>query len=199
MHTSYLREEIRCDDWLQQFENEIAACRTPIIDLGCGSGNDTKYLITKGKAVIACDFSSRAIENIRKNFPEVYGAECFDITEKFPFEDNFTEMIIADLSLHYYSERVTAEVLEEIRRVLRPEGLLLFRVNSVKDFNHGAGKGTEVERHFYKTSDNRFKRFFDREDIFKFFSGWQILHLEEEEMLRYAQPKMLWTAMCRVK
>ena len=38
-----------------------------VLDLGCGSGNDTLYLINKGKKVISCDQSSNAINNIRKN------------------------------------------------------------------------------------------------------------------------------------
>ncbi len=198
MHESYTREEIQYDDWLRQFESTIQNCRTPIIDLGCGSGNDTKYLLSRGKAVIVCDFSLKAIENIRKNFPEVLGAECFDMTESFPFEDNFSELIIADLSIHYFSEEVTEAVLEEIKRVLKPNGILLLRVNSVKDFNHGAGQGTEIERNYFRTADGRFKRFFDREDICKFFGDWEMLYLNEGQMIRYPLPKMLWTAMCRV-
>jgi len=198
LHTCYVREEIQSDDWLQLFEPAIENCRTPVIDLGCGSGNDTKYLISQGKTVIACDFSSQAIENIRKNFPEVLNTMCFDMTEGLPFEDDFTDLIIADLSIHYFSEQITGFILEEIKRVLKPNGLLLCRVNSVKDYNHGAGQGTEVERNFFRTSDGRFKRFFDADDIFKFFGDWNILYLKEEQMTRYELPKMVWTIMCQV-
>lgn len=190
---------VPCDDWLQRFEDVIERCQTPVIDLGCGRGNDTKHLISRGKCVIACDFSSQAIRNIRKNFPEVYGTVCFDMTDPFPFEDNFTDLIIADLSLHYFSEQVTESVLAEIKRVLTPNGVLLFRVNSVKDFHYGAGQGTEVERNYFRTADRRFKRFFDLEDIHRFFGSWNILYLKEEQMDRYDYPKILWTAMCRAQ
>ena len=79
MYKNYNIEEIKYDDWLKSFNNEIENCKTPIIDLGCGRGNDTKYLIEKGKKVIPCDYSEKAIENIKKNFPEVERAECFDM------------------------------------------------------------------------------------------------------------------------
>ncbi len=55
IHKTYDREKIKYDDWLQLFDRAIINCKTPVIDLGCGSGNDTLYLIEKGKTVIPCD------------------------------------------------------------------------------------------------------------------------------------------------
>lgn len=192
LHTSYERERIIYDDWLELFDRAIEQCKTPIIDLGCGSGNDTKYLIERGKKVIPCDYSTQAIENIKKNFPEVERTECFDMRNGLPFEDNFTSIIIADLSLHYFSKEDTRKLLDEIKRVLKKDGILLFRVNSVNDVNHGAGQGEEIERHYYKTTDGRYKRFFDNEDISSFFEGWEVLYINEEQMTRYEKTKELW-------
>lgn len=197
-HSHYTREEIQYDDWLQGFDEIIDRCTTPIIDLGCGSGNDTKYLVERGKQVIACDYSENAIGNIRRNFPEVREAMCFDMTRGLPFSDDFTELLVADLSLHYFSEETTFAILEEIRRVLRPEGALLFRVNSVRDTNHGAGQGAEVEPRYFEVSNGHFKRFFHGADFDWFFHGWEQLYLAESEMNRYALPKILWTGMYRV-
>ena len=47
------RNNIETDDWLIDFNQIISSCDTPILDLGCGSGNDTLYLIQKGKRVIS--------------------------------------------------------------------------------------------------------------------------------------------------
>ncbi len=198
IHQNYEREKIKYDDWLDLFNNEIKNCDTPIIDLGCGSGNDTKYLIEKGKKVIPCDYSEIAIQNIQKNFPEIERIECFDITNGLPFEDNFTNLIIADLSLHYFTEETTRKVLGEIKRVLKPNGLLMFRVNSVKDVNHGAGEGKEIEQHLYKTEDGITKRFFDEVDIYNFFEGWDMLFMQEEKMIRYKKSKELWRCVAKV-
>ena len=199
VHSHYDRSQIKYDDWLELFERAIKNCQTPIIDLGCGSGNDTLYLIERGKQVIPCDYSQNAIQNIQKNFPEIERAECFDMTKGLPFDDNFTDIIISDLSLHYFTEKKTFEILEEIKRVLKPNGILLFRVNSVKDVNHGAGEGTEIEPHLYETEDGRYKRFFDEEDIKSFFANWEELYLHEETMGRYGLEKVLWRGAFKVK
>ena len=199
VHESYTRDSVVYDDWLDRFDVLIAGCQTPIIDLGCGSGNDTKYLLEKGKTVIACDQSVRAVEHIRKNFPKIHSVKHFDMRNGLPFENDFTEIIIADLSLHYFSEEETASILRELSRVLKRDGVLLMRVNSVKDVNHGAGQGEEVQPHYYKTEDGRYKRFFDRTDLNRFLSDWEMLYVCEEEMLRYDLPKMLWVCACGVK
>ncbi len=199
IHRDYERARIQYDDWLETFEDAIDDCRTPIIDLGCGSGNDTLYLIERGKRVIACDYAQNAVRNILRNFPEVEKAVCLDMTEGLPFENDFTDLIICDLSLHYFTERRTLLILDEIKRVLRPNGMLLFRVNSVRDVNHGAGKGRAVEHHLYETDDGGYKRFFDAHDIEKFWGDWDQVYLQEETMHRYELDKILWKGAVRVR
>ena len=197
IHAENKREDIVYDAWLEDFDELLESCATPVINLGCGGGNNVKYLVERGISLIACDYSSAAISNIRKNFPEVQAAECFDMTEGLPFPDSFTDIIIADLSLHYFPERVTESLLRELKRVLAPGGILLARLNSVKDINHGAQEGEELERHLRRSEDGRLKRFFDLEDIERFFADWDIVSAREGELRRYALPKMLWTLLLR--
>jgi len=195
-HSNYERKNLKYDDWLNLFENEILKCTTPIIDLGCGSGNNTLWLLERGKDVIPCDYSENAIENIKKNFPEIKRTECFDMVNGFPFPDNFTDIVIADLTLHYFSEKDTMKILGEIKRVLRG-GLLAFRVNSINDVNHGAGQGIEIETHLYETEAEGYKRFFDENDIKHFFNGWDISYMQEGNMMRYTKPKKVWRCFAR--
>lgn len=192
IHNKYERNEIKLDDWLDKFESIIKDCSTPILDLGCGSGNDTLYLIEKGKEVISCDQSSNAISNIIKNFPEVYDTKCFDMLDGMPFDSDSFELIIADLCLHYFKKEDTVKLLNEIKRILVSGGHLIFRVNSINDVNHGAGQGNEIEHHLYETSDKRFKRFFDEDDIRFFFKDFDIEYLNEEIMTRYKLEKRLF-------
>lgn len=185
------RGDIRYDNWLNSFGDEITErieiCDTPIIDLGCDSGNNTLYLIEKGKKnIIPCDFSLAAIQSINRNFPELENdfAKHFDMTNRFPFKNNFTDLIICDLALHYFTEETTFRVLDEIKRVLRPNGILLARVNTMEDYKYGAGQGTEIEHHLYQ-KNGRFKRFFDEDDIKKFFEDWEQKVIKEGTMSRY--------------
>lgn len=181
------------------FDNEIKNCTTPIIDLGCGRGIDTLYLLEKGKEVIPCDYSENAIYQIKKNFTEIQRSECFDMVNGIPFEDNFTDMVIADLTLHYFLEKDTNKILEEIKRILKVNGLLIFRVNSINDVNFGAGKGEEIEKHLYQTDDNGYKRFFDENDIRYFFNDWDIGYIEEEETTKFGATKKVWRVLAKVK
>lgn len=192
LHADYNRNDIKIDDWLEKFDDIILSCTSPILDLGCGSGNDTLYLINKGKKVISCDQSINAIENIKKNFPEIYDTKCFNMLDGMPFNDNSYELIIADLCLHYFREKDTLRILNELRRVLVIGGHLIFRINSINDVNHGAGKGKEIEHHLYETDDKRLKRFFDEKDIRNFFKNFQIDYLNEEIMTRYKLEKRLY-------
>lgn len=188
---------IEYDDWLDQFEEIVQACDTPIIDLGCGGGNDTKYLTERGKRVLACDISAEKIDELRKAIPQAE-ALCLDMREKLPFADNSTKIVIADLSLHFFDREMTFAILEEIKRVLTLDGVLFFRVNSMPDYHTDRPGEVELEPHFYRTERGCFRRFFDRSDIETFFYGWKFLHLKAETMNRYRNPKYLWTGAVRV-
>lgn len=181
----YEKDEIVYDDWLDMFNDIIMSTNKPILDLGCGRGNNLKYLLEKNKKVIACDLSPVAIDDIKKNFPKVYDTKCFDMLDGLPFEDETFDVIIADLSLHYFKKKDTEYVISELKRVLCNDGYLLIRLNSVNDYNSGYGKGIEVEKHLYQVNDNELKRFFDEEDIREFFKNFVIVYLKKEYMNRY--------------
>ena len=71
IYSEQVKVETAYDDWLDAYAEVLEEARgTRIIDLGCGSGNNVKYLREKGFQVVACDYSSAAIELIRKRFPE---------------------------------------------------------------------------------------------------------------------------------
>lgn len=88
--------------------------------------------------------------------------------KKFPIADNKYSLIIVDLSLHYFNNETTIHIMREIKRILKDNGILLSRVSSINDFNFGAGQGEELEDNYYFEGDYT-KRFFDLEDVNKYF------------------------------
>ena len=70
IHSKYERNEIKLDNWLDKFETIIDSCSTPILDLGCGSGNDTLYLINKNKQFFHQISFSLAIGQIKLHKPQ---------------------------------------------------------------------------------------------------------------------------------
>lgn len=194
--TEKKNREVSYDGWLFDYEKEIENCNTPIVDLGCGLGNNLFYFAEKEKEVLACDYSKIAIQTIQKDFPNVK-TKLFDMTKKFPIEDSFTDIVIADLSIHYFTKEVTKRVIAEIKRILKPNGIFCFRVNSANDINF-VSKQNQMEEDFYwEESEQRSKRVFSEESIREFFGSWEIEKMQEETMLRYGREKRLWNCAVR--
>lgn len=179
------------DVWLEK-HNELLleSIDVPILDIGCGLGNDTLYLIDRGYDVISCDFSKVALSKLVLLNNRVK-TKCIDINDKLPFKNSSTKIIISDLSLHYFSWFDTTNILLEFSRVLDDQGKLFCRVNSTNDFNHGAGKGIELEKNFYE-NDGKTKRFFDEKHIRELFKDWNIMYINETQISRYKYDKIAW-------
>lgn len=186
-HKKFSTGKIVYDNWLDDYKEVLDKCDTPVLDLGCGTGNDTLYLTERGFKVIACDYSEIAIDKIKQGLQEVETRQI-DISQTLPFEDKTFDLIIADLSLHYFDEQTTKKIMQEIKRILRPNGNLLARVNSIADINHGAGQGEKLEENFYFVEGYN-KRFFPIDDAQKFFSIVGKVKVREADMLRYTKPK----------
>ena len=183
------------DLWLDEYKEILESNKdNEILDLGCGIGADTLYLIERGYNVLSCDFSNEALKSIQDNIPNSKTL-YLDMMKKFPIKDNTYSLIIADLSLHYFDNETTIHIMREIKRILNNNGILLSRVASVNDFNFGAGVGEELERNYYFEGDYT-KRFFDFEDINKYFGIIGSVEAEKTQMTRnedeYLEPKILY-------
>ena len=109
-----------------------------------------------------------------------------------PYDDQLFDIVICDLSLHYFSEVETYLILEDINKIMKTKGTLLVRLNSSNDIKHGAKKGTEIEKGYYEYEGRR-KRFFDKEMIERFFGKCFIIeYLEQKRTGKYLEEKVLW-------
>ena len=108
---------------------------------------------------------------------------------------------MASLCLHYFDWRTTVAAVAQIRRCLAPGGLLLCRLNSVRDLLHGAGQGEEIEPGLFRQAAHYadLKRFFDRPDLDRLFDArqWSALSVQECTVLRYDRPKVAWELVLR--
>ncbi|NFG59913.1 class I SAM-dependent methyltransferase [Clostridium botulinum] len=182
-------KDIIFDLWLEKFQDILEKHKNDVIlDLGCGSGADSLYLVERGyRNIIACDNSEKALEIVKRNITNIKVLNV-DVSYNIPFENESIGMIIADLSLHYFNEETTKNILKEIKRILKDDGVFICRVNSLNDFNYGASEGKEIEKHFYLTNVG-YKRFFNEDDINHFFSDWKVKYCKEDKMCRYGAEK----------
>ena len=122
-----------------------------------------------------------------------------DIAEILPFEDNSFDVVIADLSLHYFRDDVTKRVIQEIRRVLKKNGYLFFRVNSTNSSEYKSlisNNVHQIEKNLFYNNDME-KRFFSSEDLDNYFSNWTWLCKREENMTRWSSDKIVWKCAVR--
>jgi SAM-dependent methyltransferase len=181
------------DRWLEPWLALIAA-RTdgrPILELGSGAGRDTEVLTGAGHSVVALDLSASQVAAARSRAPSAQ-LYCQDVRDPFPASAAKARVVVASLSLHYFGWGETVALVERIRALLAPAGLLLCRLNSTGDVHYGAVGHPEIEKDYYLV-DGRPKRFFDRAAVEALFgTGWRALSLREQTVQRYEQPKVLW-------
>ena len=178
------------DNWLDKYIHLFNQSNI-IIELGCGRAYSSNYLFKLGfKNITASDFSKQALDIVNKENPELK-TMLFDISEEFPFESSSIDIIIADLSLHYFDKNTTKLIFDEIYRVLKSGGYLIARVNSANDKLHIPTISKEIEDNFYYDG-NLYKRFFNKTDFDLLFKNFKIHNLEEKHMTRYIKEKVLW-------
>jgi len=181
------------DPWLDRW---LALIRErsgghPVLELGCGTGRDTATLVRAGHRVVALDLSLASIVLAKLRAPKARFHRR-DLRRPFPIGEAGPQVVIASLSLHYFPWPETVELVERIRRSLRPSGLLLCRLNSTKDRHFGAVGHERIAQNFYLVRGAP-KRFFDLESIDKLFAaGWNRLSVQESVIDRYVQPKTVW-------
>lgn len=130
-----------------------------ILELGCGDGTDAAAFATIGHDVTATDFVASVIERNSRRHAGGSRLEfrLMRIDEPFPFATGAFDVVYAHLTLHYFTDAVTREIFREIRRVLRPGGILMFACKSDHDPLYGRGVAIEPDmfaldgkvRHFF--------------------------------------------------
>lgn len=179
------------ESWLEKYIAEINKVESKTaIDLGCGIGQDTKWLLDKGFDVISCDFSDKALNKLKETIPNSKTMQI-DIKEKLPFKNNSIGLINANLSIHYFSMENTIKIFNEIRRVLKPNGLFVGRVNSDKNEGYIQENTKEIEKNFYY-EDGRYRRLFNKEQFDTLTKDWNVIVLNEDVTIRLGRRKALW-------
>ena len=150
------------------FAEEIIKIIPPlskILELGCGAGNDSIAFAQAGNTVLATDFSNVAIKKNSERFKGIPNLtfEVLDISDPMSFNDNKFDVVYARLSLHYFTDKITKKIFNEMHRVLRPNGYLCFMCKSTNDPLYG--KGIEVEKDMFE--NNGHVRHFFSEDYAK--------------------------------
>lgn len=184
------------DPWLDKWSALIQqkSANGSVLELGCGSGWDTAELLAAGCTVVAADISSKNLAECMKDVRRAQFVQL-DNGKPLPFANASINVVVASLSLHYFTWAVTMQIASELRRCLKTDGMLLARFNSTHDYNFGAATtALPIEPNLYFIGTMT-KRFFDEDHVRTFLQGWDIQFLEENRIHRYEKPKSVWEVM----
>jgi ubiquinone/menaquinone biosynthesis C-methylase UbiE len=95
-----------------------------VLDIGCGAGQLSQALTQREAKVTGIDVSSRMIELARKRLGNQTDFRVHDLAKPLPFDDSSFDIAVASLVMHYLEFWTPA--LSEIRRVLTPQGRMVF-------------------------------------------------------------------------
>ena len=180
------------DKWLVLLKQKSAGGY--VLELGCGRGRDTVDLQSVGCNVIATDISTENLTECAQSPTHAILIQM-DNGKTFPFARASINVIIASLSLHYFSWDVTMQIASELKRCLKAGGILIARFNSTHDYYYGASPTPlDIEPNFRLVGTST-KRFFDEESVRLFLEGWDIQFLEENVIYRYEKSKSVWETM----
>jgi len=155
-----------------------------ILELGGGQGRDTLFFASNGFQVDVLDYSEQSVTTITEKARQLglsglVTARWHDIREPLPFED---ETFDASYSHMLYCMALTSAELEgltnEVRRVLRPDGLNIYTVRHTGDSHYGAGnhRGEDL----YEVG-GFIIHFFSRQKIEQLAKGYELVSIDEFE------------------
>jgi len=186
------------DPWLQRWLPLVVehARQHPVLEIGCGAGDDTATLVAAGLSVHAFDLSETAVALARLPAPTATVA-CRDTRDPFPLTAQSAGAVVASLSLHYFPWEQTVALVERVRQTLRPGGVFLCRLNSTEDLHFGASGHPTIEANYFMV-DGQPKRFFDAQAVDDIFAaGWLVRSKEHMSTRKYIQKKALWEVVAQ--
>lgn len=89
------------------------------LDLGCGWGNNLKFLKDEGFNAYGIDFSQKAVDALKPEFKENVQVMNFS---RLDFEDNSFDIIIDRSAVQHNSKKDIELIFNEVYRVLKPNG-----------------------------------------------------------------------------
>ncbi|WP_040548356.1 class I SAM-dependent DNA methyltransferase [Pedosphaera parvula] len=93
-----------------------------IIEIGCGTGKNTKFFADLGERVQAMDFSAGMLAKAKENFREISNVtfSVADITKRWPCAERSAGLVSCNLVLEHVNE--LSPVFAEAARALIPGG-----------------------------------------------------------------------------
>jgi SAM-dependent methyltransferase len=115
------------------------------LDVGCGPGETDSHLRGRVGGLAGVDIAPRVLESARRRNPSV-DYRHFAPGEEIPFDGESFDVCFAVCVLHHVPEADRPGLVAEMRRVVRPGGLIvLFEHNPLNPLTRRAVRGCEFD------------------------------------------------------
>jgi ubiquinone/menaquinone biosynthesis C-methylase UbiE len=169
---AYSQEHLR---WRGPSDLDLSRLDGRVLELGCGDGKTAIALIEKGLRVVGLDLSGTALSALSKRS----GSDRLSLVQgnaiDLPFREGVFDCVTAAHMIDHLLSTERSQAVDEIRRVLRPHGLVVGRFFSVDDMRFG--KGTEIEPNTYLRGVGVFNHYFSEQEILALFSGFEVISI----------------------
>ncbi|KAE8442456.1 hypothetical protein EG329_003357 [Mollisiaceae sp. DMI_Dod_QoI] len=174
--------------WLQQeFPvlskiTQVDAGPVTLLEVGAGAGNTAFPILAHNHnpslKIHACDFSKKAVEVIRENGAydtKHIQADVWDVADTVlppGLEEGSVDLVLMIFIFSALSPSQWKQAVQNIHRVLKPDGEVLFR-----DYGRGDlaqvrfKKGRYLEENFYIRGDGTRVYFFDKDELVRIWGG----------------------------
>jgi len=153
-----------------------------ILDLGCGTGKHSIFLAQKGFLVYATDLSLTGIDITMKKAGLLHidniQFKQHDM-RSIPFPNNFFDAVICIWTIYHGTLDEIRKTMNEIWRVLKPNGMVITDFLSISDSTYGIGK--EIERNTFlgakDTEEDVPHHYTTREELMRLFVEFRELKI----------------------
>jgi SAM-dependent methyltransferase len=169
-----------------------------VLELGAGQGRDTFAFLASGFRVTALDYATDSLRVVRDKAATLGVADRLrvifhDVREPLPWPDATFDAIYSHMLFNMaLSSRELEALADEVRRLLRPDGLHVYTVRHVGDAHFGTGI---VHGDGMFENGGFIVHFFDWPLVERLAEGFSILELHEFE--EGELPRKLWRITLR--
>lgn len=103
------------------WQNLTLQAGTKILDMCCGAGQTTKYLVRYSEEVTGLDISPVALARAAKNVPQAKYVE--GLAQKMLFANNSFDIVHTSVALHEMTLEELEAIMQEVYRILKPGGI----------------------------------------------------------------------------
>lgn len=196
LHEKYSTNPQGWFPWLYSQMNFNGVYR--LLEIGCGNGQlwEKNTLNLRNREFFLSDSSEGMVKEVREKYGSQFNCIVVDC-EQIPFKDNYFDCIIANHVLFYLND--LNQGLKEIRRVLRPDGVLYcstYGHNHMKEINEIV---KEFDDRIVLSSNNLYSKFGlenGQEILNQCFNSVQLKPYEDCLVINEAQPLIDYIMSC---